>query len=149
MIVKLVGYFCFYDFTLLSQFSNTNLDYTTIRTDLRPSARATAATQLVLLNRFTGAIHSHYLQKLCIPINRDQFCSQEKMKEIWLSPMTNPLYQQKIRKPKDNTQTSPKTSITQRLRTDLGRSVGVTSRPTGVVKPVYGYSTFQLTAKAV
>ena len=61
----------------------------------------------------------------------------------------NPLYQQKIRKPKDNTQTPPKTSITQRLRTDLGRSVGVTSNPTGVVKPVYGIPTFPLTAKAV
>ena len=47
----------------------------------------------------------------------------------------NPLYPQQIRKPKDNTQTPPKTSITQRLRTDLGRSVGVTSHPTGVVKP--------------
>ena len=54
-----------------------------------------------------------------------------------------------IRKPKDNTQTPPKTSITQRLRTDLGRSVGVTSHPTGVVKPVYGYPTFPLTATAV
>ena len=31
-----------------------------------------------------------------------------------------------------HTQTPPKTSIT-RLRTDLGRSVGVTSNPTGVV----------------
>ena len=61
----------------------------------------------------------------------------------------NPIYQQKIRKPKDNTQTPPKTSITQRLRTDLGRSVGVTSHPTGVVKPVYGYPTFPLTATAV
>ena len=39
-----------------------------------------------------------------------------------------------------HTQTLPKTSITQRLRTDLGRSVGVTSNPTGVVKPVYGMS---------
>ena len=29
-----------------------------------------------------------------------------------------------------------KTSITQRLRTDLGRSVGVTSHPTGVIKRV-------------
>ena len=36
-----------------------------------------------------------------------------------------------------HTQTKPKTSITQRLRTDLGRSVGVTSNPTGLVKPVY------------
>ena len=57
----------------------------------------------------------------------------------------NPLYQQKIRKPKDNTQTPPKTSITQRLRTDLGRSVGVTSHSAGVVKPVYGYPTYPLT----
>ena len=31
-----------------------------------------------------------------------------------------------------HTQTPPKTSITQRLRTDLGRSVGVTSNPTKV-----------------
>ena len=42
------------------------------------------------------------------------------------------------------TQTPPKTSITQRLRTDLGRPVGVTSNPTGVVKPVYGIPTFEL-----
>ena len=41
----------------------------------------------------------------------------------------NPPYQQKIRKPKDNTQTPPKTSITQRLRTDLGRSVRVSQNP--------------------
>ena len=47
----------------------------------------------------------------------------------------NPLYQQKTRKLKGNTQTPPKTSITQRLWTGLGRSVGVTSHPTGVVKP--------------
>ena len=55
----------------------------------------------------------------------------------------------KFEKPKDNTQTPPKTSITQRLRTDLGRAGGVTSHSTGVVKPVYGYPTFPLTAKAV
>ena len=48
-----------------------------------------------------------------------------------------------------HTQTPPKTSITQRLRTDLGRSVGVTSNPTGVVKPVYGIPTFPLTARTV
>ena len=30
------------------------------------------------------------------------------------------------KKQRDNTKTPPKTSITQRLRTDLGRSVGVT-----------------------
>ena len=38
-----------------------------------------------------------------------------------------PLYQQKIRKPMDNTKTPPKTSITQRLQTDTGRSVWVTA----------------------
>ena len=47
----------------------------------------------------------------------------------------NPPYPQKIQKPKDNTQTPPKTSITQRFRTDLGWSVGVKSHPTAVVKP--------------
>ena len=38
-----------------------------------------------------------------------------------------PLYQQKIRKPMDNTKSPPKISITQRLQTDLGLSVGVTT----------------------
>ena len=37
-----------------------------------------------------------------------------------------PLHRQK-KKQRDNTKTLPKTSITQRLRTDLGRSVRVTS----------------------
>ena len=61
----------------------------------------------------------------------------------------NPLCQQKIRKTKDNTQTPPKSSITQRLWNDSGRLVGVTSHPTGVIKPVYGYPTLPLTTKAV
>ena len=63
--------------------------------------------------------------------------------------MTKPPIPTENSKTKDNTQTPPKTSITQRLRTDLGRSVGVTSHPTGVVKPVYGYPTFPKTAIAV
>ena len=63
--------------------------------------------------------------------------------------MTNPLHQQKIRKPKDNTPTPQKASITQRMQTDLGRSLGVTSHPTGALKPVYGYPTFPITAKAL
>ena len=37
------------------------------------------------------------------------------------------IYQQKIRKLMDNIKPPPKTSITQRLQTDLGRSVGVTT----------------------
>ena len=48
-----------------------------------------------------------------------------------------------------HTQTPPKTSIAQRLRTDLGRSVGVTSNPTGVVKPVYGIPTFPITKRRI
>ena len=40
--------------------------------------------------------------------------------------MTKPLHQQKCQKGKVTTQTTTqKSSITQRLRTDLGRSVGV------------------------
>ena len=51
---------------------------------------------------------------------------------------------------RNKTKTPPKTSITQRLSTDLGRSVGGNhSHPTGVIKPVYGIPTFPLTAKAV
>ena len=38
----------------------------------------------------------------------------------------------------DNTKTSPKSSITQRLRTDVGRSDGVTKSSNWCVKPVYG-----------
>ena len=55
-------------------------------------------------------------------------CSEEKKKEIWPSPMTKPPIPTENSKTKgQHTQTPPKTSITQRLRTDLGRSVGVTS----------------------
>ena len=55
------------------------------------------------------------------------YLQKEKKKEIWLSPMTKaPKPTEKSKKQVDNTKTPPKTSITQRLRTDLGRSVGVT-----------------------
>ena len=44
---------------------------------------------------------------------------------------------EKAKKQRDNTKTPPKSSITQRLRTDLGRSVGsYNSHPTGVVKKI-------------
>ena len=36
-------------------------------------------------------------------------------------------HEQKIQQPIQNTKTQPKTSITQRLRTNLGWSVGVTT----------------------
>ena len=83
-------------------------------------------------------------------IKEQKFAFKEKKKEIWPSPMTKPPIPTENSKTKgQHTQTPPKTSITQRLRTDLGRSVWVTSNPTGVVKPVYGIPTFPLTAKAV
>ena len=54
------------------------------------------------------------------------------------------------KKHRDNITTPPNTSISQRLRTDLGRSVGVTAvNPTGAVKPVYVRTTFPLTATTV
>ena len=52
----------------------------------------------------------------------------EKKEEIWLTPMTKtPTPTEKFKKQRDNIKTPPKTLITQRLRTDLGRSVGVTA----------------------
>ena len=48
-------------------------------------------------------------------------------KEIWLRPMTKaPTPTEKSKKQCENTKTPPKTSISQRLRTNLGRSVGIT-----------------------
>ena len=50
-----------------------------------------------------------------------------KKEEIWLGPMTEaPTLREQSKKQRENTKTPPKTSITQRLLTDLGRSVGVT-----------------------
>ena len=75
----------------------------------------------------------------------------EKKEEIWLSPLTKaPIPTEKSQKHRDNMKNATKTSITQQLLTDLGRSVGVTAvNPTGVVRPVYERSTFPLTATAV
>ena len=68
--------------------------------------------------------------------------NEEKKKEIWPSHMTKtPIPTENSKTKGQHTQRPPKTSITQQLRTDLGRSVGVTSNPTGVVKPVYGIPT--------
>ena len=43
------------------------------------------------------------------------------------SPFTHRKFQKKKNQKRDNTKKSPKTSITQRLPTDLGRSVVVTT----------------------
>ena len=54
------------------------------------------------------------------------FLKNEKKEGIWLSPMRKAPTNRKSKKQRDNTKTQPKTSIKQRLRADLGRSVGVT-----------------------
>ena len=54
----------------------------------------------------------------------------EKKEEIWLSSVTKaPSLTDKSKKQRDN-KNATKTSITQRLRADLGRSVGVTTTTT-------------------
>ena len=61
-----------------------------------------------------------------------------------------PTLTEKSKKHRDNTKTPQKTSITQRLRTDLERSVvGNDSHPTGVVKPVNGIPILSLTTTVV
>ena len=65
---------------------------------------------------------------ICYSVSMDTDLVKEKKEDIWLSPMTKAPYNH--RNPKSNV-TTPKTSITRRLRTDLGRSVGVTT-----VKPL-------------
>ena len=57
---------------------------------------------------------------------------EEKKEGIWLSPMTNALTPTENSKKRDtqksdNTNTLPKSSITQRLRTDWDLSIGVST----------------------
>ena len=79
-----------------------------------------------------------------------ELCLEETKEEIWFSPMTKAQHQKK--NPKSNVTTQKRhqkfdyTKIADRLRT-VSRGNG--SHLTGVVKPVYGISTFLLTAKAV
>ena len=48
--------------------------------------------------------------------------TKRKREQTWLSPTTKvPTPTEKSKKERDNTQTPPKTSITQGLRTNLGR----------------------------
>ena len=52
----------------------------------------------------------------------------DKKEEIWPSPMAKaPLPTEMSKGQSDNTNNATKSSIKQRLRTDLGRSVGVTT----------------------
>ena len=59
--------------------------------------------------------------------------------------MTKALYQQNFKKAKWQHKKATKTYTT--IDTDLGRSVGVATA--GVIKPVFGHLTFQLTTNAV
>ena len=62
------------------------------------------------------------------PNMRKFFAAKEKKEEIWLSPVTKtPTPTEQSKKQRDNIKTPPKTLITQPLRTDLGRSLGVTA----------------------
>ena len=76
---------------------------------------------------------------------------EEKKEDIRLCPMTRaPTATEKSKKQHDNIKNATKnfdyTTIADRLRTV---SWDNSSHPSGVVKPVYGRSTFQLTATAV
>ena len=51
---------------------------------------------------------------------------KEKQRDLTLSYDKSPYTHRKIQKATRQNKSPPKTSITQRLRTDLGRSVGVT-----------------------
>ena len=65
------------------------------------------------------------MQKLYV-IQFNKTIEKEKKEEIWLSPVTKaPTPTEKSKKQRDNIKNATKTFITQRLRTDLGRSVEV------------------------
>ena len=69
-----------------------------------------------------------------------------KKEKIPLSPMKKPLTPtENSKNQSDNTKTQPQTLVTQRLRADLGHTIGVTT----AIQLVYGISCFPLTAKAV
>ena len=58
----------------------------------------------------------------------DIACRKRKKADIWIIPMTKALIPTEMSKGQiDNTKTPPKCPITQRYRTDLGRSVAVTT----------------------
>ena len=74
----------------------------------------------------------------------------DKKEEIWLSPMTKAPTPTEMSKGAVTTQTTPqKSSIKQRLRTDLGRSVGVTTATQLVWLTWFTGPTFPLPATTV
>ena len=74
----------------------------------------------------------------------------KKKEEVWLSPMTKaPTPAEMTKGQSDNTNNATKSSITQRLRADLGRSVGVTTATQLVWFTGFTGPTFPLTATVV
>ena len=78
--------------------------------------------------KLAAVYHGNLKKLLMYTPNRKQYLLKEKRKRsdlvLWQKPPT-PTEQSK--KQRDNIKTPPKTLITQLLRTDLGRSVGVTA----------------------
>ena len=73
----------------------------------------------------------------------------EKKKEIWLSPMTKAYTPTEMSYGQSDNTNNAKKSITQRLRTDLGRSVGVTRATQLAWLTWFKGPTFPLPATAV
>ena len=74
----------------------------------------------------------------------------DKKEEIWLSPMTKAHTPTEMSKGQiDNTNNATKSLIKQRLRTDFGRSVGVTTATQLVWLTWFTGPTFPLPATAV
>ena len=75
---------------------------------------------------------------------------REKARDLTQSCDKSTYTHRKSKKQRDNIKHATKTLITQRLRTDLGRSVGVTAVTQLVwLNRVYERSTFPLSAKVV
>ena len=78
--------------------------------------------------KYPYSLSTNHTIFFCFHISANIRCTREKRKRSDSVLWQKPLHQRKCRKGKVTTQTTPQnSSITQRLRTDLGRSVGVTT----------------------
>ena len=71
---------------------------------------------------YSAEINASDISSFSISISGGKRKRKRSDSVLWQKPYTH----RKIKNQRDNTKTPPKTSITQRLRTDLGRSVWVT-----------------------
>ena len=93
---------------------------------------------------------NQYKEKMWFYVTFTDISYTGKKKEIWLSPMTKtPTSAEMSKGQSDNTINATKSSITQRLWTDLRRSVGVTTATQLVWFTGFTGPTFPLTATAV